>query len=553
MIHHSGAANKLTRHLLLTLLAVSRELSLAGPRQCFLPMSGFFRERFMIRNCVLVSLLFLLAWSASLRADIVTDWNITLNEAIIATPEKHNPGTSTRAQAMMNAVIYDVFQAKQRTHRPFKYNTLAPDVNLDAAVAQAAYEVILATFGEYQPTLDGVLAARLGAIPPSQAKDDGIALGSTVAQYYINLHNDPQAAAGHDGPYTPTDAPGHWSSDPMVLPTVQKAWGSDWYDVTTWAMPNPDYFDSLIDRPAFNSAEYEYAFAQVKAYGERVSAVRSTEQTEIGLFWAYDRPNLPGQPGVGPPPVLFIENLIEIGEQVGNTPRDNARLFAMASVAQADAAIAAWDVKYEEDFWRPITAIRADAAHDDDNPNTVEDPNWAYLGAPGFDPNSASDDFTPPFPAYTSGHATMGGAIFKALERFYNTNDFSVADSQFFADADGVTAEYELTSNEYAPDGSLGMSRMYRRFTQDTMIDENGDSILDIFDVGQENSPEGENAMSRIYLGIHWLFDQQDGVALGNAIANLVADRYFYSVPEPSAPVLGMMAALGLGGFRRRQ
>ena len=37
------------------------------------------------------------------------------------------------------------------------------------------------------------------------------------------------------------------------------------------------------------------------------------------------------------------------------------------------------------------------------------------------------------------------------------------------------------------------------------------------------NSPEGENGMSRIYLGIHWLFDQQDGIALGNAIAQYVA------------------------------
>ena len=55
-------------------------------------------------------------------------------------------------------------------------------------------------------------------------------------------------------------------------------------------------------------------------------------------------------------------------------------MFAMASVSLADAAIAAWDIKYEEDFWRPITAIRAIADHDDDNPATVEDPNWEYLG-----------------------------------------------------------------------------------------------------------------------------------------------------------------------------
>lgn len=115
-------------------------------------------------------------------------------------------------------------------------------------------------------------------------------------------------------------------------------------------------------------------------------------------------------------------------------------MFAMASVAQADAVIATWDVKYEVDFWRPITAIRE--AADDGNPATIEDLNWVPLGAPGADPNATADDFTPPFPAYTSGHATMGGAIYRSLELYYGTNDFSVADALIGADA--VTDEYTL-------------------------------------------------------------------------------------------------------------
>jgi hypothetical protein len=320
-----------------------------------------------------------------------------------------------------------------------------------------------------------------------------------------------------------------------VLPNVQKGWGSDWGYVTPWAMPNPDHFDSLIDLPALNSAEYVAAFNQVKEYGARNSTVRSADQTAIGLFWAYDRPNLPGAPGVGPPPVLFVENMIDIAEQAGNTPADNARMFAMASVAQADAAIAAWDVKYEADFWRPITAIRADAAHDDDNPLTAEDPNWEYLGAPGHDPNLATDDFTPPFPAYTSGHATMGGAIFKSLELFYGTNDFSVADAAIGADP--VTTQYDLHSNEAGGGGT----RDFVRFTQ---VGPLGPLL--------ENSPEGENGMSRVYLGVHWLFDQQDGIALGNAIAEYAAGHYFHAVPEPSAILLALMA-VGLVGMCRRR
>jgi hypothetical protein len=485
----------------------------------------------MRRNLSLYLLAAIVCAPSLAGADVVTDWNLTMNEAIIATPTKHNPGNPTRAMAMMNGAIYDVFQAINRTHTPLKINMSAPGADLNAAVATAAHIVLSNTYGEQQTMIDNALDLRLGAGPYDAAQLAGIALGTAIGQHYTTVH------AGDildDPDYTPTDAPGHWSSDPMH--PGQKGWGSDWGYITPWSMPNPDHFDSLIGPPALGSPEYVTAFNQVKELGARNSLSRTPNQTEIGIFWAYDRPNLPGKPGVGPPPVLFVENMIDIGQQIGNSPADNARMFAMASVAQADAAIAAWDAKYEYDVWRPITAIRADATHDDDDPNTVEDANWVYLGAPGFDPNSADDDFTPPFPAYTSGHATMGGAIFKALELFYGTNDFSVADAAFGADP--VTTQYDLHSNE--PGG--GGTRHFVRFTQEAPLGP-----------GAEDSPEGENGMSRVYLGVHWLFDQVDGIALGNAIAQYAADNYFQSVPEPTSAMLLLVAAIGCGTARPRR
>jgi hypothetical protein len=338
----------------------------------------------------------------------------------------------------------------------------------------------------------------------------------------------------------------------MITPE-QKGWGSDWGLVHPWSMPTGDHFNNTLGVPAFTDQEYVDAFNQVKAYGARNSAVRSTDQTNIGLFWAYDRPNLPGKPGVGPPPVMFNESMISIAEQVGNTPEDNARMFALASTAQADAAIASWYAKYDIDYWRPITAIRADAAHDDDNPATVEDPNWAYLGAPGFDPNSAADDFTPPFPAYTSGHGTMGGAIFKSLELFYGTNSFAAADAAIGSDNVPGDGKFSLSSSEYGANGVAGMTRFFSRFTQDATIDANNNGILDALNLGEENSPEGENATSRVYLGVHWMFDQVDGTALGNAIAEYAASHYFQAVPEPSAMLLFVSALFGCGALASRK
>jgi hypothetical protein len=463
---------------------------------------------------------------STLKADIVQDWNVTLNDAARTVVSKHNPGVPTRAMAMLNGSIYDTFQAIKRTHAPFKVNTFAPsNTSVEAAASQAAYRVLSNIYPEYQATLDSTLATRLGAIQNGAPKTAGINLGNFVAQEYIDAHQND----GWDLPdqYTPTIGAGHWSSDP--LHPGQKGWGSDWGSVNPWAMPNPDHFDSetTFTLQDMNTQRYTDAFNEVKDYGALNSPSRTADQTKIGLFWAYDRP------GTGAPPVLFTESLIEIGNAIGNTPEQNARLFAMATVAQADAVIACWDTKYEQDFWRPVTGIRG--ALDDNNPNTIEDLNWVPLGAPGNDPNSTTDDFTPPFPAYSSGHASMGGAIFRAVELFYGTNNFSLADASVPGDAN--SAQYTLHSIE--PGG--GGSRSYSSFTQVGPVGP-----------GLENSPEGENTMTRIYLGVHWRMDQEDSQALGRAVANYVAANYFQAVPEPGTLVLTLLGVLAMALSKRR-
>jgi hypothetical protein len=460
--------------------------------------------------------------------DLVQDWNVTLCDAAKFVVAKHNPGVPTRAMAMMNGSIYDIFQAVNRTHQPFKVNTSAPGASVDAAVSQAAWRVLSDMYPEYQTTLDGLRSTRLGNVPAGTAKDDGIALGNYVADHYIMSHqndgwNLPDA-------YTAPGGMGHWTTDPMLDPVVQKGWGSDWGSVTTWAVPDADYFDAVTPFKIadLNTQRYTDAYNEVKAYGSRNSAMRSAKQTETALFYAYDRA------GTGAPPVLFTEFMIEIGNTVGNTPADNARMFAQASVSLADAIIACWDQKYEVDLWRPITAIRDGAS--DGNPNTDGDASWAYLGAPGDQPALATDDFTPPFPSYISGHASMGGAIFKSIERFYGTNDFAAADAAIGADI--VDSHFTVQSAE----AGSGPARDFVRFTQVGPIGP-----------GLENSPEGENAMSRIYMGVHWRMDQEDGQALGEAVANYVAANFFQAVPEPSGGVLSAIAFCIASVPRRRR
>jgi hypothetical protein len=172
-----------------------------------------------------------------------------------------------------------------------------------------------------------------------------------------------------------------------------------------------------------------------------------------------------------------------------------ARLLALVNVAMADAGIAIWESKYHYQYWRPVTGIReADertgpTGRGDGNPATVGDTTYLPLGAPAS--NLAGPNFTPPFPAYPSGHAGFGGAVFEMLRNFYRTDRirFTFISDEF----NGVTRDNNGTVRPVVE----------RSFTS-------------------LSEAEEENGQSRIYLGIHWAFDKTEGIVQGRRIADYV-------------------------------
>ena len=179
---------------------------------------------------------------------------------------------------------------------------------------------------------------------------------------------------------------------------------------------------------------------------------------------------------------------------------DLARLLAIVNVAMSDAGVASWESKYFYQFWRPVTGIReADpgtgpTGRGDGNPLTIGDRKFSPLGAPAS--NLQGPNFTPPFPAYPSGHAVFGGALFQTLRNFYRTDEIPFT---FTSDElNGVTADNEGNVRPLLP-------RTFRTLSQ----------------------AEEENGQSRIYLGIHWAFDKTEGIAQGRRIANYVFANAF--------------------------
>jgi hypothetical protein len=140
----------------------------------------------------------------------------------------------------------------------------------------------------------------------------------------------------------------------------------------------------------------------------------------------------------------------------------------------AEAAMSAWEAKYLHiyDFWRPITGMRESdpgtgpSGLGDGNPNTIGDPNFHPLGAPAS--NLQGPNFTPPFPAYPSGHATFGGAIFQILRRFYGTDHigFTFVSDEF----NGITRDNGGHVRPYMPRHSSRLSQAEEENGQSRII-----------------------------------------------------------------------------------
>ena len=126
----------------------------------------------------------------------------------------------------------------------------------------------------------------------------------------------------------------------------------------------------------------------------------------------------------------------------GNSLVDNARLFALLNMAGADSQIACWHWKYQFNFWRPVTAIRA--ADSAKNAALTSDPNWESL----LD--------TPAHPDYPSGHATYGGAAAEVLKAVFGDDRVDVS----FVSTGGVTTYlYELLATRPRDHRRAGLGR----------------------------------------------------------------------------------------------
>jgi hypothetical protein len=219
--------------------------------------------------------------------------------------------------------------------------------------------------------------------------------------------------------------------------------------------PRPPQFDVKNK----NSVFYK-ALMEVKTIGENLT----DEQKHIADFWD-DNPlkaEVVGHVTIMikkfSPPGHWM-NIVGIGAKTANADfKTTVAAYTETAIALFDAFISCWDEKYRSNYVRPETEI-----------NKTDEAWRPYIQ-------------TPPFPSYTSGHATNSAAAAEAMTKWFGDN-LSFTDTSLL--------EFGIQNRE----------------------------------IKSFRGAAAEAAMSRLYGGIHYRFDNDEGSKAGKRLGEFIVSR----------------------------
>jgi hypothetical protein len=429
------------------------------------------------------------------RSNAVLMWNAYAGEAAVAAclSPVTNPLHESRMYAIMHLAVHDALQAIDRTAAPYAFDATVRRASARAAVTGAAHTALTGVLDELAGVLepscreaalrvvDRAYASMTDGLPDGPRTERGLDLGEAAADALLALRR----SDGSDTPlvvadYPQGDDPGEW----RFTPERPFAFAPGWGEVEPFGLASPSQFRP---RPPYRLQSRRYArdLNQVKRLGsDGIShpSARNEEQTEIALFWVESSPLAWNRLGR----TLAMDHQLDLWE--------SARLFGLLNIAMADGYIASFDTKYDDRFWRPVTAIRR-AGHDG-NERTQPDRNWSPLM------------ITPPIPDHDSAHAVEGGAAASVFESFFGAD----------------TRPFEVCSGTVPAGGQCSdAAPVSRRF----------DSF---------RTAARENAISRVYVGFHFRHAAQAGMRHGYRIGDWTMDSQLRSDVGCSPEAVGVSA-----------
>ncbi len=361
-------------------------------------------------------------------ADMVLQWNLATTN--IVDQNGFPPPQESRIYAMINTAVHDALNNIVPKFSTYALNgTPVADASPDAAVAQAAHDITEALLPAQTVYLDSLLKMSLAQIPDGTSKEDGITVGAAAAKAMLDKRSM-DGASSAQVPYAEGSLPDQYRFTPPFNTTPGFAIVPDWGKVDPFGLTSSSQFRP--DSPyLLNSTQYTADYNEVKTFGCTSCAARSSDQTQIGIFWLENVP--------------FSWNRITriLCAQYQLDGWKTAQLLSLIHIAMADANIASFEGKYYYNFWRPLTAIQL--GDTDGNDSTAGDPNWNLLAPP-----------TPPAPDYPSNHATNAGAVSELLKQYFNTDQISFSTTS--TTLPGVTRNYTSLSQAAM---EVALSRIY--------------------------------------------------------------------------------------------
>lgn len=390
------------------------------------------------------------------------------------------PFLESRYYAMVNIAMHDALNSIVPKYKRYALlNTRDHDADADAAVAQAAYEVIVSFYGQLNPPafvtpqpvrdyISNLLQQSLTGIDAGDAKTKGIALGHQAAQAILAKRNN-DGIANANFPITEGTQPGEYRfTFPFNGPPFNGLYDSPgWGNVTPFGLSTGAQFRPVAAPYPINSAAYTADFNEVKSLGRYNSSTRTADQTVIAKSWCESSPQ------------AWNRIAVNIINQKNMNAWRVSRLLALLQIAEADSYISSFDAKLHYFYWRPVSAIHLAAT--DGNPNTTADADWEVIGWNPAGPPDFRYWPTPPVPDYSSGHACAGGAGSELMKNFFETDNIS----------------FSNTSSSYPA------TRNYTSLSQAAR----------------------ENSLSRIYIGYHFRKAVTEGELQGKNIGKWVFDH----------------------------
>jgi hypothetical protein len=354
------------------------------------------------------------------------------------------PTILSRQMAIWATSVYDAWAAYDENavgtrlgdtlRRPKKERTLD---NKKKAVAYASHHALLFVYPESKGFLEGAMK-ELGYDPAVVSKDskkpEGI--GYLAAQAVIdyrrhdgsNQLGDEQGSAGkpysdytYYRPVNPPDKiidPDRWQPIEFTLADGKKITPGfltpHWYRVKPFALESSAQFRPGPP-PLFSSnpEELKKETDQVLKY----NAELTNEQKAVVEFMR-DGPRSTGQSGHW---LRFAQDVSRRDHH--DLDKDVQLYFAVANAA-FDAFISCWETKRYYDSSRPWTLIRYFYKGKKITGWAGPDGGTKEMNGEEWHPYSPQSFVTPPFPGYTSGHATVSAACARVIQLFTGSEKY---------------------------------------------------------------------------------------------------------------------------------